>query len=385
MNFDLTSDQSTFREALGQFLSVEVPIERQQIFGGRSEVQYQFSREINRKLAARNWLAVGLPEEYGGGGKGPIEQGILDQELGYHLILESGACGLTMVAPAIMAFGNKVQKDLYLELIAKGEIEFCHGLDTVEESNGLPFAERDGAGYILNGCSISNSYTEHADYMYLLVRTGDGSQDVSHVIVDMKTSGIRLEIFPSINGQTAAKIHFENVSVSDSCLIGEEHQGLHQTIYSPNYERTGLRRYGSIQRVFDDFTDFCYGSAPDGGQPLAEHPLVRHQLAQRRLGMMTMKLLCWNVAWLQSVGAVAIAESSAALLFASEERLRFAEMAMEVLGPYATLRNGSPMVPLLGNIEGIYRESLNLSESGTSDMHRNIIAQQALGMPLNDM
>ena len=43
------------------------------------------------------------------------------------------------------------------------------------------------------------------------------------------------------------------------------------------------------------------------------------------------------------------------------------------------------MVPLLGNIEGIYRESLNLSESGTSDMHRNIIAQQALGMPLNDM
>ena len=95
MNFDLTSDQSTFREALGQFLSVEVPIERQQIFGGRSEVQYQFSREINRKLAARNWLAVGLPEEYGGGGKGPIEQGILDQELGYHLILESGACGLT--------------------------------------------------------------------------------------------------------------------------------------------------------------------------------------------------------------------------------------------------------------------------------------------------
>ena len=137
--------------------------------------------------------------------------------------------------------------------------------------------------------------------------------------------------------------------------------------------------------MFDDFTDFCYGSAPDGGQPLAEHPLVRHQLAQRRLGMMTMKLLCWNVAWLQSVGAVAIAESSAALLVASEERLRFAEMAMEVLGPYATLRNGSPMVPLLGNIVGIYRESLNLSESGTSDMHRNIIAQQALGMPLNDM
>jgi alkylation response protein AidB-like acyl-CoA dehydrogenase len=148
-----------------------------------------------------------------------------------------------------------------------------------------------------------------------------------------------------------------------------------------DYERSGLWRYANVRRVFDDFVEFCNGSSPDGGQPLAEHPLVRHQLAQRRLGMETWKLLCWNVAWMQNSGAVPNSEASVAFLYGSEERLRFAEMAMEVLGPYATLRNGSPMAPLLGNIEGIHREAMHLHGAGTTEIHRNIIAQRGLGMP----
>ncbi|MBC8279148.1 MAG: acyl-CoA dehydrogenase family protein [Chloroflexi bacterium] len=381
MDFDFTSEQSAFREELGQFLATEVPLEKQQIFGVTSDDQYKFGREINRKLAARNWLAVGLPEEYGGG-KGPIEQGILDEELGYYRVPESGSTGLNVVAPAIMAFGTQAQKEVYLKPIAHGEIEFCQGIDdTSGPASAQLVAERDGDEYVLNGVSRFTSYAIYADYMCLLARTSPEAQDTSLFIVDMKTSGIRLESSPFINGQMAAKVHFENARLPVSCLIGEENQGRHQVMTSASHEWAGLRRYGAVRRVFDDFTDFCNDSAPDGGQPLAEHPLVRHQLAQRRLGMVTWKLLCWNVAWRQSVGTAPVSEASAALLFGTEERLRFAEMAMEVLGPYATLRNGSPLAPLLGNIEGIHREALHLSESGTTEMHRNTIAQEGLGMP----
>ncbi len=242
MDFAFTPEQSAFRDELREFLSAEVPSEKQQIFGVSSD-DLQLGREIKRKLATRKWVAIGLSEEDSGRGKGPIEQGILDEELGYHRVPESEA------------------------------------------------------------------------------------------VMD-----------------------------------------------SPNHDKTGLRRYGAARRVFDDFTDFCNDSAPDGGQPLAEHPLVRHQLAQRRLGMETWKLLCRNVAWIQSVGTDPVAEASAALLFGVEERLRFSEMAMEVLGPYATLRNGSPMAPMLGNIEGIHREALHLSETGSTDTHRDIISQSGLGL-----
>ena len=351
------------------------------------EEQYQFGREINRKLAEQNWLAIGWPKEHGGGGKSPIEQGIQNEDLGYWPVPKSGSIGLGIVGPAIMVFGTQDQKDRYLPPIARGEVEYCQGFSEPNVGSDLGslelLAERDGDEYVLNGSKMFTSYAFHSDYMYLLARTDPQAQKhrgISLFITDLETPGISLTPLPYINGEMAAQTNFDDVRLPVSCLIGEENRGWYHAMTTLDYERSGLWRYANVRRVFDDFTEFCQDSAPDGGQPLADHPLVHHQLAQRRLGMETWKLLCWNVAWMQSSGAVPNAEASIAFLYGSEERLRFAEMAMEVLGPYATLKYGSSMAPLLGNIEGIHRESMHLHGAGTTEIHRNIIAQRGLGM-----
>ena len=388
MDFDFTSQQTKFREELRDFLRAEVPLEKQEVFGLLTEEQYQFGREINLKLAERDWLAIGWPEEHGGGGRGPIEQGILAEDLGYWHVPKSGSIGLGIVGPAIMVFGTQDQKDRYLKPIARGEVEYCQGFSEPNVGSDLASlelrAERDGDEYVLNGSKMFTSYAFHADYMYLLARTDPQAQKhrgISIFIADLKTQGISLTPLPYINGEMAAQTHFDNVRLPVSCLIGEENRGWYHAMTTLDYERSGLFRYANVRRVFDDFSEFCQGPAPDGGQPLAEHPLVRHKLARRRLGMETWKLLCWNVAWMQSSGALPNSEASVAFLYGSEERLRFAEMAMEVLGPYSTLRHGDPMAPLQGNIEGIHREAMHLHGAGTTEIHRNIIAQRGLGMP----
>ena len=388
MDFEFTPEQLHFREELRDFLRAEVPLEKQEVFGLSTEEQYQFGREINRKLAARNSLAVGWPQEHGGGGKGPIEQGILAEDLGYWRVPKSGSIGLGIVGPAIMVFGTQDQKDRSLSPIAKGEVEYCQGFSEPNAGSDLASlelrADRDGDEYVLNGSKMFTSYAYHADYMYLLARTDSQAQKhrgISLFIADLNTPGISLQPLPYINGEMAAQTFFDDVRLPLSCLIGEENRGWYHAMTTLDYERSGLGRYASVRRVFDDFVEFCQSPPPDGGQPLAEHPLVRHQLAQRRLGMETWKLLCWNVAWMQSSGAVPNAEASVAFLYGSEERLRFAEMAMEVLGPYGTLRHGSPLAPLLGNVEDIHRESMHLHGAGTTEVHRNIIAQRGLGLP----
>ena len=388
MDFDFTGEQIQFRSELRQFLNAEVPLDQQEVFGNLTEEQYQFGREINRKLAARGWLAVGWPEEHGGGGKGPIEQGIVAEDLGYWRVPKSGSIGLGIVGPAIMVFGTQDQIDRYLPPIAKAEVEYCQGFSEPNVGSDLGSlelrAERDGDDYVLNGSKMFTSYAFHADYMYLLARTDPLAQKhrgISLFIADLKAPGISLEPLPYINGEMAAQTFFDDVRLPVSCLIGEENRGWYHAMTTLDYERSGLARYASVRRVFDDFVEFCQGPAPDGGRPLAEHPLVRHQLALRRVGIETWKLLCWNVAWMQSSGMVPNAEASVAFLYGSEERLRFAEMAMEVLGPYATLRTGSPLAPMLGNIEGIHRESMHLHGAGTTEIHRNIIAQRGLGLP----
>ena len=59
MDFNFTPQQTQFREELREFLTAEVPPEKQEVFGLLTEEQYQFGREINLKLAELNWLTIG--------------------------------------------------------------------------------------------------------------------------------------------------------------------------------------------------------------------------------------------------------------------------------------------------------------------------------------
>ncbi len=387
MDFEFSPQQTEFRDELREFLDRELPPESEEVYGVWSETQYQFGREFAKKLAARKWLAVGWPEEHGGGGKGPMEMGILAEELGYRRVPRTGYIGLNIVGPALMVFGTPEQKAQYLPAIARGEVEYCQGFSEPNAGSDLGSlelrAERDGDEYVLNGSKMFTSYAFQSDYMYLLARTNPEApkhRGISLFIADINTPGISRHPLPYINGEMAAQTFFDDVRLPISCLIGDEDRGWYHAMTTLDFERSGLLRYAQVRRVFDDFVEFCK-SPYDGIKSLRDDPALRQRLTERRVGMEMWRLLCWNVAWMQSSGAVPNAEASVAFLFGTEERLRFAQMAMEALGPYGTLRHGARWAPLLGNIEGIHRESMHLHGAGTTEVHRNIIAQRGLGLP----
>ena len=387
MDFEFTEEQRVFRDQVKEFLAGEVPLERQEVFGVDSEEQYQFGRGLARKLAAHRWLAVGWPEEHGGGGKGPIEQAILNEQMGYGMVPRTGTTGLGFVGPALMVFGSPEQRSQFLPDIAGGEVEYCQGFSEPNVGSDLASLElravRDGDEYVLNGSKMFTSYAYHADYMYLLARTDPQApkhRGISMFIADMRTPGISLRPLPYISGAMAAQTYFDNVHLPATALIGEENRGWYHAMTTLDFERSGLERYGRTRRAFDDFVDFCKTTKLDGRRP-AEKPWVKHKLAQLRVGMDVWGLLCWKVAWMQSSGLVPNAEASVAFLHGTEERLRFAQMATETLGHYGALRHESPLAPLRGTIEGIHRESMHLHGAGTSEIHRNIIAQRGLGLP----
>ena len=109
MNFEFTADQRRFRDEVRSFLKREVPLESQAIFGVESEEQFQFARSLGRKLAARGWLAIGWPTEYGGGGRSRVEQAILNEEMGYWRVPRAGSVGLGTAGPALLEFGTPEQ------------------------------------------------------------------------------------------------------------------------------------------------------------------------------------------------------------------------------------------------------------------------------------
>ena len=387
MNFEFTADQRRFKDEVRSFLAKEVPVESQAIFGVESEDQNQFARSLGRKLAARGWLAVGWPTEYGGGGRSRVEQAILNEEMGYWRVPQAGIVGLGIAGPALLEFGTPEQKKRYLPPIARGEVEYCQGFSEPNAGSDLASLElralRDGDEYVLNGTKMFTSFAFDADYIYLLARTDPQAskyRGLSLFIADVKTPGISFRPLPYINGQMAAQTNFDDARLPHSALIGEENQGWYHAMTTLDYERSGLQRYGGVRRTFDDLVEYCK-SAHYGGSALVENPVVRHKLAQLRVGMEVWRLLCWKVAWLQYTGATPNAEASIAFLYGTDERLRFAQTAMEMLGRYGTLRHESRWAPMLGGIEGIHRESMHLHGAGTNEIHRNIIALRGLGMP----
>ena len=387
MNFDLTEEQRTFRKDVGAFLAQRVPPERQEVFGVEYEGQYQFGREIASELAQRRWLAVGWPEEHGGGGKGPIEQAIFNEQMGYGMVPRTGTTGLGFVGPALMVFGNPEQQAQYLQPIAAAQVEYCQGFSEPNVGSDLASlelrAERDGDEYVLNGSKMFTSYAFNADYMYLLARTDPQAakhRGISMFIADMKTPGITLRPLPYISGAMAAQTQFDNVRLPATSLIGEENRGWYHAMTTLDFERSGLERYGRTRRAFDDFVEFCK-TTRFNGRAISESASVQHKLAEIKVAFDVWNWLCWRVAWLQSTGAIPNAEASVAFLHGTEERLKFAQSAMEILGPYGTLRNESKWAPMRGTIEGIHRESMHLHGAGTSEIHRNIIAQRGLGLP----
>ena len=387
MRFRFSQEQQQFRQEVCEFLREETSPEYETIFGTFSEKKYWFSRDLFRRLAEKGWLTIGWPTEYGGGGKTFLEQSILDEQIGYHRVQRVGITGLNFAGPAIIKFGNLEQKARYLPPIARGEAEYCQGFTEPDAGSDLASlqmrAETDGDHYVLNGSKMFTSYYAHADFIYLLARTDPHApkhRGISLFIVEMDTPGITTRPLPYINGEVAAQTFFDDVRVPRSCLVGQENQGWYHAMTTLDYERAGLERYARVRRTFDDFVAFCKTARYQGGV-LGSDPVVRYKLAKIKVGLEGWGLLCWKVAWMQSRGDVPNAEASMAFLYGTQQRLNFAQEAMEILDRSGTLTPESSVAPIEGTIEGLSRESMHMHGAGTMEIHRNIIAQRGLGLP----
>src|ERR1700749_3570200 len=80
-------------------------------------------REVVRQMGRDGWLGIGWPTEYGGQGRGDMEQFIFSDEA-----WRAGApipfLTINTVGKTIMQYGTQEQKDFFLPKILAGELHF---------------------------------------------------------------------------------------------------------------------------------------------------------------------------------------------------------------------------------------------------------------------
>jgi len=381
MDFAPTRGEERLREEVREFLAASLPPESTCDDGWI----VGFSREFSRALGARGWIGYTWPKRYGGSDGSYLERLIITEEL-LRAGAPVGAHWLTdrQVGASLLAYGREEQRQELLPRITRGDLVFCIGMSEPNAGSDLASlrtrAVEDGDFFVIDGHKIWTTAAHEADYCYLVARTDPSAakhRGISEFLVDMKTPGITVRpIIDMVGEHHFNEIFFENVRIPRGALVGEQNRGWYQITAQLDYERSGIERLLSNNRIFAD----ARGYAQETG--LAREALWRDRIASIETRLSIGRWLIYRVAWLLSRGIVPNKDSALTKAFSTELEQEIAELAGQILGPHALLRPGSPAARLGGRIARalVFAPSYTIM-GGTSTILRNIIALRGLGLP----
>jgi alkylation response protein AidB-like acyl-CoA dehydrogenase len=344
--------------------------------------------ELWQAIADLGFLAVHLPEEYGGGGGGISELAIVCEELAAEgcpllLILVSAAIS----AEVISRFGTDEQKQRWLPGLCTGEkmVFAITEPDAGSNSHKLStMATRDGDVWRLRGTKTYISGVDEAAQVLVVARTGTdeetGHARLSLFIVDTDSPGLERQLIP-VEIRAPEKqftLFFDNVEVTADRLIGEEGEGLRQIFFGLNPERitgasisTGIGRY-ALAKAATYATDRRVWDVPIGS-----HQGVAHPLAEAKIELELARLMLAKAAWLHDHDADRKAAGEAANMAkfaAAEAGLKSLDAAIQAHGG-----NGMASEYGLADLWGMVR--LLRIAPVSREMVLNFVAQTSLGLP----
>ncbi len=345
------------------------------------------ARKFQEKLREKGWWGICWPKEYGGQERSALELFLFIEEM---TLANCPYLSLTYtsMAPTILRVGSDEQKQHWLPKITRGEIEFAAGYSEPEAGTDLASlrtrADLDGDHYVVNGQKTWNTGAHTATHQWLAVRTDQEAkkhQGISLLIVPMDAPGITVTPIYVWPGLRTNAVFFDNVRVPKQNLVGTPGMGFYYIAMALDFERIAIGSPAMVQRMFGQLCEELRGLERDG-KPLRADPHVRRKLARLATEIEAARWLAIQNAWAIDQGGVPTTEASMAKIYVSELSARFADTALETLGPLGQLGPDDPASPVAGRIQWLYRIAPMLRfGGGTNEVQRIIIAQRGLGLP----
>ncbi len=386
MFIDLTDDQRKLQAELREYFAAL--LSNQPSSAEESEGMGGSSKQIIQQMGRDGWLGVGWPKEYGGHGKGPLEQLIFLEEAA-----KAGApvpmITLNTVGPTIQQYGTDEQKERFLPAILAGDLEVAIGYSEPYSGTDLASlktrAVRDGDEYVVNGQKIWTSGGNMADFIWLAVRTDPDApkhKGISLLLVDTKTEGFKWTPIHIVGGGFTTATYYDDVRVPVSMRVGPENGGWQMFTSQINRERVALGPSASLQRELDRVVEWARTTEAAGGGVVADKEWVRIAFARLQARIEAARLFNWRVAWRSENKDINPADASAMKVYGTELHVEVAHTLMEIIGAAATLRPNSPGAVLRGRVEQSARGALAATfGGGTNEIQREIIAMAGLRTP----
>ncbi len=253
-------------------------------------------REMFQKAAANGFLAMAIPEEYGGIGVDDFRFSAILGEECHRIGAQSFIMGLNIqndvTLPYFLRYTNDEQKGRWLPGIASGELITAIVMSEPGTGSDLAAitttARREGDHYIVNGAKTFITNGINADLAVTAVKT-DPSQrhkGISLLVIERGMPGFergrKLEKL-GIHGQDTAELFFNDVRVPVANLLGEEGQGFKYMVSNLPCERLSIA-VGALaaSRAALEWTLEYVKERKAFGQTIASFQSTRHALADLR-------------------------------------------------------------------------------------------------------
>ena len=178
----------------------------------------------------------------------------------------------------------------------------------------------------------------------------------------------------TVGGARTNEVFYDDVELPREALVGEKNRGFYYILEALDYER--ISTVAGLERDFQVMLE----TVRKNGR--GKEPLVRQKLAHLAIEIESGRLLALRVAAMLNSGKIPSYEAAMLKMVVAETEQRLVETAMQILGPYGQIREGSKWAQANGLFESLYKSSLeNLLTRGTSEIIRSVIAQRGLGLP----
>ncbi|KGD89425.1 acyl-CoA dehydrogenase [Achromobacter sp. RTa] len=385
------ADDEVFRQDLRAWLESAYAGFARRWPGGPDPRSLDFRRAWEDTLCANGWSGLGWPREYGGRALPLSRQAVFHEEharcgapLGVNLI------GHGILAPTLLHFGSEAQKRRFLPGILSNREVWCQGYSEPGAGSDLASvrtrAEPAQGGYLLNGHKIWTSFADRAQRCFVLARTDPQAarhKGLSFLLVDMRSPGVRVEPIRQLTGEAEfCEVFFENVRVPAEDLLGEENQGWRIAMAAASFERgtyfiPRLVRFAQELRQVRELAlrADAYGRVP------ASSASVRHRWARLAADSHVLALKSQRALAGAMRGDPPGPEGSSTKIHWSEAHQRLLELSLQLLGDEASLADAAGDAGAAGLVHAYLWSRAETILAGTSEIQRNIVAEQMLGLP----
>ena len=303
---------------------------------------------------------------------------------------------IALAAPTILTHGSDDVKQRFLRPMFTGEEKWCQLFS--EPGAGSDFAGlgtkaiKDGDEWLINGQKVWNTLAHIADWGMLVARTDPPARKhrgMTYFALDMKAPGVDVRPLRQITGEAEFnEVYMTDVRVPDADRIGAEGEGWRAALTTLMNERTAIGGSGGG------------GNAPKPGSgPIAElvsaytanadtlAPGVRDDVMALYVRSEVLRLTNWRAAQAAKSGNPG-PEGSVGKAVGAILNQDISEAVLDVMGPagqidYDFTFRRPTIAALTGGTAGhaFLRARANTIEGGTTEIMKNILGEQVLGLP----